>query len=231
MRGTQMPNEKRYYWLKLKEDFFNQKYIKASEKMDEWKEYLKKRINEFDHDRFVLVMPFRHMFLELCKFSNVQIRDYNQIKTLLQTMSYVNFERSLKIKKDDKIFIIPCLDDVNDFIKIAYDSVGLKVFERNLLLKLKDEFQIRFDDLENNAYLEYKRDENPDCSIEDHYENIIKEAMYSAEKTVMAYSDDEYDDAKGRNNNEYLFRNYEILDMALQKFGLNSQHRKKNRMY
>ena len=206
-----------------------QEYMKASGKMIEWKEYLKKRINEFDHERYVLVMPFRHMFLELCKFSNVQIRDYNQIKTLLQTMSYVNLERSLKIYKDDKVFIIPCLDDVNDFIKIAYDSVGLKVYEKNLLLKIKDEFQIRFDELENNAYLEYKRSEHEDSSIEDHYDNIIRETMFQSERTVKKYSEDELDDAKGRNNQEYLFRNYEILDMALQKFGLNSQHRKKNR--
>lgn len=209
----------------------HQKYIKASEKMDEWKEYLKKRINEFDHDRFVLVMPFRHMFLELCKFSNVQIRDYNQIKTLLQTMSYVNFERSLKIKKDDKIFIIPCLDDVNDFIKIAYDSVGLKVFERNLLLKIKDEFQINFDILKNNAYLEYNIKDDDDSTLQDHYDNVIQEAMLSAESTVMRYDEAERDDAKGRNNNDFLFRNFEMLDMLLQKFGLNSKNRKSNKKY
>ena len=208
-----------------------QEYMKASEKMMEWKEYLKKRINEFDKERYVLVMPFRHMFLNLCKFSNVQIRDYNQIKTLLQTLSYVNFERSLKIEKNGKVFIIPCLDDVNDFIKIAYDSVGLKVFEKNLLLKIKDEFQINFDILKNNAYLEYNIKDDDDSTLQDHYDNVIQEAMLSAESTVMRYDEAERDDAKGRNNNDFLFRNFEMLDMLLQKFGLNSKNRKSNKKY
>ena len=101
--------------------------------------------SEKSKENIILVNPFRNMFNEIHKFSSVWIREYKKSDALLKSLAFINYERSIKIVKGDDIYVIPCIDDVKDFLKITADNIGLRVNERNLLLKLQKEFAFDLD--------------------------------------------------------------------------------------
>ena len=208
-------------------------YKIASDKMLEWQEYLKKKIANFNKDKYVFVNPFRHMFNNSFKFSSVWIRDYKRNKSLLKTLSYINLERSIKIEKDGRIFVIPCLEDVKDFLKVTSDNMGLRVNEKNLLLKLKNEFAFDFDKIADNVIManEYnpKAKSNQDNSIDEHYQNIVDGCIIHAKRHGNHDVDDAtLDDWQGKNDKSVLL-SPEIVDKLYSLYGLTDKNRRKNK--
>ena len=208
-------------------------YKDATDKMLEWQEYLKKKIANFDKEKFVFVNPFRHMFNNSFKLSPTWIRDYNRFKALLETLSYINLERSIKIEKNGKTFVIPCLEDVKDFLKITSDNMGLRVNEKNLLLKLKDEFAFDLDRIADNVIManDYnpKAKTNQDNSIDEHYQSIVDGCIIHAKRHGNHDVDDgTLDDWQGLNDKSVLL-SPEIVDKLYFLYGLNDKNRKKNK--
>lgn len=211
---------------------------KAAAKMLEWQEYLKKRICQFHKQNIILVNPFRNMFNKTLKFSSVWIRDYKKFGALLQTLAFVNYERSIRIRKGDDIYLIPCIDDVKDFLKITSDNIGLRVNEKNLLLKLKDEFAFDFNQIDKSIYLDYnsQNEENKENSIEEHYQNIVDYCLCDAHRMVIrkttngqiSFDDVDFDDLIGQNDKSFL-NTSENVDALYNKYGLNDKNRRQKR--
>ena len=214
----------------------------AAEKMKRWREFLKKRINQYHQKNIILVNPFRNMFNEIHKFSSVWIREYKKSDALLKSLAFINYERSIKIVKGDDIYVIPCIDDVKDFLKITADNIGLRVNERNLLLKLQKEFAFDLDriaeigqidyDYKDHCDYEYEVNSYEDIEIKDlfeHYQNVVDYCLIHAE-TYGNYDIDEYkiDDFKGSNDKSFLIT-AENIDVLYKLYGLSEKNRKKNK--
>ena len=209
-------------------------FEKAKQSLMEWQEFLKMRINQYDADKYVLIMPFRNMFDKILEFSKVKIRDFNIFESLLSTLAYMNLERSIKIEKDGKIFVIPCLDDVNDFIKIIYDNVGLNVAEKHLLLKLKQEFAFNYDEILESENLDYDYKYHDDYSDDEHYDEIIQTCIASAVIDVDGIPHDKnldewMDDLKGKNDKTKYLQEQKYLDKIYSKYGMTRYNRKHNK--
>lgn len=210
------------------------KFEKSRQSLLEWQEFLKMRINQYDSDKYVLIMPFRNMFDKILEFSKVKIRDFNIFESLLSTMAFMNLERSITIEKDGKIFVIPCLDDVNDFIKIIYDNVGLNVAEKHLLLKLKQEFAFNYDEILESENLDYDYKYHDDYSDDEHYDEIIQTCIASAVIDVDGIPhgknlDDWMDDLKGQNDKTKYLQEQRYLDKIYSKYGMTKWNRKHNK--
>ena len=200
----------------------------------EWQEFLKMKINEYDADKYVLIMPFRNMFNNILEFSKVKIRDFNIFESLLSTLAYMNLERSIKIEKDGKIFVIPCLDDVNDFIKIIYDNVGLNVTEKHLLLKLKQEFAFNYDEILESEHLDYDYKYHDDYTDREHYDEIIQTCIAAAVIDIDGIPhdknlDDWMDEIKGQNDKTKYLQDQRYLDKIYSKYGMTKWNRSHNR--
>ena len=210
------------------------KFEKSRQSLLEWQEFLKMRINQYDSDKYVLIMPFRNMFDKILEFSKVMIRDFNIFESLLSIMAFMNLERSITIEKDGKIFVIPCLDDVNDFIKIIYDNVGLNVAEKHLLLKLKQEFAFNYDEILESENLDYDYKYHDDYSDDEHYDEIIQTCIASAVIDVDGIPhgknlDDWMDDLKGQNDKTKYLQEQRYLDKIYSKYGMTKWNRKHNK--
>lgn len=209
-------------------------FEKSRQSLLEWQEFLKMRIDEYDADKYVLIMPFRNMFDKILEFSKVKIRDFNIFESLLSTLAYMNIERSITIEKNGKIFVIPCLDDVNDFIKIIYDNVGLNVTEKHLLLKLKQEFAFNYKEILKSENLDYDYKNHDDYSDDEHYDAIIQTCIASAVIDVDGIPheknlDDWMDDLIGQNDKTKYLQEQRYLDKIYAKYGMTKWNRKHNK--
>ena len=209
-------------------------FEKSRKSLMEWQEFLKMKINEYDADKYVLIMPFRNMFNNILEFSKVKIRDFNIFESLLSTLAYMNLERSIKIEKDGKIFVIPCLDDVNDFIKIIYDNVGLNVTEKHLLLKLKQEFAFNYDEILESEHLDYDYKYHDDYTDREHYDEIIQTCIAAAVIDIDGIPhdknlDDWMDEIKGQNDKTKYLQDQRYLDKIYSKYGMTKWNRSHNR--
>lgn len=209
-------------------------FEKSRQSLMKWQEFLKMRISQYDADKYVLIMPFRNMFDKILEFSKVKIRDFNIFESLLSTMAYMNLERSITIEKDGKIFVIPCLDDVNDFIKIIYDNVGLNVAEKHLLLKLKQEFAFNYDEILESENLDYDYKYHDDYSDDEHYDEIIQTCIASAVIDIDGIPhgknlDEWMDDLKGQNDKTKYLQEQRYLDKIYSKYGMTKWNRKHNK--
>ena len=101
MRGTQMPNEKRYYWLKLKEDFFNQKYIKALRKLPDGDSltiiYLKMQLLTLNHEG---VLSFEHI-MPNCESEIALATDEDENKVRFAIEALINMGIVERLDNDD----------------------------------------------------------------------------------------------------------------------------------
>ena len=75
-----MANEKKYYWLKLKRDFFKRHNIRIIEEMPNGKEYvlfyMKMLVESIDHDgelRFNETIPYNEQMLSVITNTNIDI--------------------------------------------------------------------------------------------------------------------------------------------------------------
>lgn len=203
----------------------------AAAKMFEWQEYLKKRICAFNEKNIILVNPFRNMFNKSLKFSSVWIRDYKKFGALLKTLAFINYDRSIKIRKGDDIYVIPCIDDVKDFLKITSDNIGLRVNEKNLLLKLKDEFAFDLDRIAKIGLMNYNHEDedNKENSIDEHYQNIVGNCLMHAYKhanhDLDEYELDYYENLKDKT----VMQSPELVDKLYNLYGLSDKNRKRNK--
>ena len=210
------------------------KFEKSKNSLMEWQEFLKMKISRYDSDEIVLIMPFRNMFDKILEFSKVKIRDFNIFESLLSTLAYMNIERSITIEKDGKTFVIPCLDDVNDFIRIIYDNVGLNVAEKHLLLKLKQEFAFNYDEILESENLDYDYKYHDDYTDEEHYDEIIQTCIASAVIDIDGKPHDKnldewMDDLKGQNDKTKYLQDQRYLDKIYSKYGMTKWNRKHNK--
>jgi len=217
------------------------KFEKSKNSLMEWQEFLKMKISTYDADEIVLIMPFRNMFDKILEFSKVKIRDFNIFESLLSTLAYMNIERSITIEKDGKIFVIPCLEDVQDFIRIIYDNVGLNVAEKHLLLKLKEEFAFDYEEIRESRHLryDYKHKDNENLTDDEHYDAIIHSCIAEAIVKVDGYDvhvddDDQsildaYKDDLGKDIKSDYLQDQKYLDKIYSEFGMTKWNRKHNR--
>ena len=103
--------EKKYYWLKLKRDFFKRHDIRIIEEMQNGKEYLlfylKLLVESIDHDgslRFSDTIPYNEQMLSVITNTNVDI-----VRSALKLL--VNL-KLVEIKDDDTIY----MEEVNKMI-------------------------------------------------------------------------------------------------------------------
>ena len=103
--------EKKYYWLKLKRDFFKRHDIRIIEEMPNGKEYLlfylKLLVESIDHDgslRFSDTIPYNEQMLSVITNTNVDI-----VRSALKLL--VNL-KLVEIKDDDTIY----MEEVNKMI-------------------------------------------------------------------------------------------------------------------
>ena len=228
----------------VKGTYLYDSYNQACNSLSEYQEWLKMKISEYDKDKYIITKPFRHLFIKMTKYSAVQIRTVKQLTNMLVTLTYLNYERSIKVKgTDGNIYIVPCCDDVQDFINATYDGAGLKVYERQLLLKLKDEFckikrqaindeTMKLLDAGDNAENETYELINDEIVKYDVYsDDEIKAMIDKAHAKANKLDEFEIDDLQGKSNNLYLLRKYETMDILLQDNGLSSENRKYNKAF
>ena len=109
--------EKKYYWLKLKRDFFKRHDIRIIEEMPNGKEYLlfylKLLVESIDHEgalRFSDTIPYNEQMLSIITNTNVDI--VRSAMKLLESLQLV------EIKDDQTIY----MEEVNTMIGSAVDN-------------------------------------------------------------------------------------------------------------
>lgn len=109
--------EKKYYWLKLKRDFFKRHDIRIIEEMPNGKEYLlfylKLLVESIDHEgalRFSDTIPYNEQMLSIITNTNVDI--VRSAMKLLESLQLV------EIKDDQTIY----MEEVNAMIGSAADN-------------------------------------------------------------------------------------------------------------
>ena len=137
--------EKKYYWLKLKRDFFKRHDIRIIEEMQNGKEYLlfylKLLVESIDHEgslRFSDTIPYNEQMLSVITNTNIDI--VRSAMKLFDTLKLV------EIKDDDTIY----MEEVQKMIGSAVDNDNAnrqrRFREKQKQLALPD----RYDDVTKN---------------------------------------------------------------------------------
>lgn len=136
-------------------------YHKTIEELKSVKYFMRELVNDYYNDNYEVINPFKEVFKQLTKESKTEIREYINLRELFNSYFFINKEICFKIEKEvvswdaskkKVIYLIPKLEDVQKFINIVYSSVGLQSIDRNLLLKLKNEFDSISEDQANEIY-------------------------------------------------------------------------------
>ena len=122
--------EKKYYWLKLKRDFFKRHDVRIIEEMENGKDYLlfylKLLVESVDHNgalRFSDTIPYNERMLSVVTNTNVDI-----VKDAMEKLT----ELGLMEKSDDgTIYVKQIPDKLRDRSTTAYKHWRKSVFERD----------------------------------------------------------------------------------------------------
>lgn len=137
---------------KLVGTFENAYYDETLIELEEFHEFLKYKIIQYEKkkEELVIFVPFIKTFDKVSSARSTGTRKVKQLLTMMETYTFLNYERSFKIKKtingEEKEYLIPKVEDVQKFININYDGAGLQVHERNMILKLKKELELKTQD-------------------------------------------------------------------------------------
>ena len=142
--------EKKYYWLKLKRDFFKRHDIRIIEEMPNGKEYLlfylKLLVESIDHEgalRFSDTIPYNEQMLSIITNTNIDI--VRSAMKLLESLQLV------EIKDDQTIY----MEEVNTMIGSAVDNDNAnrqrRFRERQKQLALPDRYDAVTKDNESKS--------------------------------------------------------------------------------
>lgn len=111
-----MPNEKRYYWLKLKRDFFKRHDIEIVEAMPNGKDYvlfyLKLLIESIDHEgalRFSDTIPYDEQMISVITRTNIDI-----VRSAMKIFEHLN--------------LVEIMDDKTIYLKEAAKLLGCESY-------------------------------------------------------------------------------------------------------
>jgi hypothetical protein len=155
------------------------------------KRYFNEILNEFLNKEYVEILnPFQKVFDKISKHRDTDTRQVTILKELFKAYLMLNYERCYKIEKSIHenvyAFYIPCLEDTQNFINLIYTNAGLKSYEKNLLLKLKQHIQLITDETENNKLSNEIVEEelnNIIGGMDENVSNIEKKALNQLIKT------------------------------------------------
>lgn len=128
------------------EHFYHNKTL---EDLKEFQEFLKYKVVKYEEnkDNLVVVVPFIKTLDKISSNRSTVSREVKQLLTMMETYTILNFDRSFKITKTINgkkiLYLIPRVEDFQNFININFDSVGLPPHEKNIILKLKKELELK----------------------------------------------------------------------------------------
>jgi len=160
------PNEKILFKEKIKKPGASENayYTKTEQELQVFKEYFKKLVIKYNKNIHIIINPFLMVFNEITKHRLTETRELENINEMFQAYLIFNHKRCFIFNKtvDNKelVYILPIIEDVQKFINIIYSSVGLKQYEKNLLLKLKKELSITTTDNANKLYKDIEENED-----------------------------------------------------------------------
>nr|WP_302579052.1 hypothetical protein [Methanobrevibacter arboriphilus] len=101
--------------------------------------YFNECVEKFDFDttNYIVINPFiEYSFLELTELSPTETRQHDIIVNMFESYCYLNYKRCFTVKSEENIYLIPKIEDVQKFINLISSNVGLKIYEKELLLFL-----------------------------------------------------------------------------------------------
>ncbi|RBQ22444.1 hypothetical protein ALNOE001_22020 [Candidatus Methanobinarius endosymbioticus] len=117
------------------------KFNNTVKDLKQFKNYFNDAIKKFDIENgdYVIINPFlEYTFLKLTELSMTETRQLDIIGNIFDSYCYLCNKRCFKIKTKNCIYLIPKIKDVQKFINLIYSNVGLKTYERSLLLFLNN---------------------------------------------------------------------------------------------
>lgn len=121
----------------------NDKYNKFKETIEElkmFKEYLKSIICEINANNKIQVLnPFLNSLINITKNKETETRQTTYLGNMFKVYLLLNYANCIEIKSENLTYLVPKLEHINKFIELVFNNAGLKPYEKNLILKLKDE--------------------------------------------------------------------------------------------
>ncbi len=115
------------------------KFNKAADDLQQFKKYFGYMIKKFNVDasNCIIINPFlEYTFLKLTELSTTETRQLDIIGNMFDSYCCLCHKRCFNVKSEEFTYLIPRIEDVQKFINLIYSNVGLKTYERNLLLFL-----------------------------------------------------------------------------------------------
>lgn len=177
-------------------------YIETFKELEEFQDFLKYKVVQYEEKKedLEIFVPFIKAFDNVSSNRSTGTRKVKQLLTLMETYAFLNYERSFKIKKtingEEKEYLIPRKEDVQNFINISYDGAGLQVYEKNLLMKLKEEIELKnqedIDEILTESSENFSWMENYDIAELQNEELLIKDLLnnYGLSKANRKYNKD-----------------------------------------
>lgn len=178
----------------------NEYYNKTLKELEEFHEFLKYKVVQYEEKKndLEIFVPFIKTFDKVSSNRSTGTRKVKQLLSLMETYTFLNYERSFKINKtingEEKEYLIPKVEDMQKFINIIYDGAGLQVHERNMILKLKNELEIKnqdkIDDIIIKSSEKFHWMEDYDISELQNEEVLIKDILntYGLSKVNRKYN-------------------------------------------
>lgn len=142
MRGDLMAKEKKYYWLRLKKDFFKRHDIQIIEAMDNGKDYilfyLKMLVESVDHEghlRFNNTIPYNEKMLATITNTNIDI-----VRSAMKVFTELN--------------MIEMLEDETIYMKEVEKMLGTETYWAEQKRKQRENQKKEIGQCPNNVLLE-----------------------------------------------------------------------------
>lgn len=119
-----------------------EEYFKRNETIEElesFKLHFNECVKKFDFNttNYIVINPFiEYSFLELTELSPTETRQHDIIVNMFESYCYLNYKRRFTVKSKENLYLIPKIEDVQKFINLISSNVGLKIYEKELLLFL-----------------------------------------------------------------------------------------------
>lgn len=116
-------------------------YNKIKKESKIFKEYLKCKINKYNKksEKTVILNPFIDSFLNITKHSLTDTRKATNLQNMFKVYLILDYENSIIIENENIKYILPKLKHLKKFIDLSFNNAGLKLEEKNLIMKLKEE--------------------------------------------------------------------------------------------
>lgn len=185
-------------------------FTKTTKELESFKLYFKKSVKEYDKNKNIFINPFLMVFNEITKHRLSETRELDNINEIFKSYCILNKSTCFNIPKTvnnkEVIYIIPKIEEVQKFINIIYSSVGLKQYEKNLLLKLKEELDNITDETANELYKTIEENEyeekynNKSLLINETYKKLfLRNGLNNKAQTTLETKNEHY-------NKKYFFR-------------------------